>query len=253
MNSVRNAFRREKLFSVDEIKESFKLYMKHILANEDGDDTSRLIQNKIKLCKQFYKKIEKCHLPELNQEWWFYEYEYTGTGFELWMRSINDIELDENGIISTCAVDEEFMLFAVECDYLSVDEFASVQGVSPVTVRQWIRRGKLRYAKKLGGEWRIPATSDKPERGFHFVQYFLDETNPPYIEAFPLVQYSQCVTIHQCLDNKAIFKCSFEGKKMDKDILLSRSEVEELELALISSGKAKPEIPIQWVPDKEQK
>ena len=44
--------------------------------------------------------------------------------------------------------------------------------IEPVTVRQWIRRGKLRSATNFGGEWRIPAITDPPTRGYSPVRYY---------------------------------------------------------------------------------
>lgn len=41
---------------------------------------------------------------------------------------------------------------------------AKLYDVEPVTVRQWIRRGKLREAEKVGKEWRISELTDVPGR-----------------------------------------------------------------------------------------
>ena len=49
---------------------------------------------------------------------------------------------------------------------LSCAEFAKRCGVEQVTVRQWIRRGKLRTAVRAGRDWRIPSTAKRPEEGF---------------------------------------------------------------------------------------
>ena len=38
---------------------------------------------------------------------------------------------------------------------ITVSEFAELHGVQSVTVRQWIRRGKLRAIKKQGRDWLI--------------------------------------------------------------------------------------------------
>lgn len=72
----------------------------------------------------------------------------------------------ENGEISGLTSTVEHTLITVECDYLTVEQYDSMLGIEPVTVRQWIRRGKLRHAKKNGRDWLIPDTEDKPQRGF---------------------------------------------------------------------------------------
>ena len=54
---------------------------------------------------------------------------------------------------------------------LSVDEYAKLYEVEQVTVRQWIRRCKLRTVEKAGKEWRISELTDVPKRGFEPAQY----------------------------------------------------------------------------------
>ncbi len=58
------------------------------------------------------------------------------------------------------------VLYSVPFPILSCAEFADRCGVGDGTVRQWIRRGKLRSAFKKGRDWMIPATATPPTRGF---------------------------------------------------------------------------------------
>ncbi len=46
----------------------------------------------------------------------------------------------------------------------ALDRIGKLYDVEPVTVRQWIRRGKLREAEKVGKEWRISELTDVPGR-----------------------------------------------------------------------------------------
>lgn len=57
-------------------------------------------------------------------------------------------------------------LYSVSFPILTCAEFAERCGVDQVTVRQWIRRGKLRSAFKVGRDWMIPSTTEPPGRGF---------------------------------------------------------------------------------------
>ncbi len=66
------------------------------------------------------------------------------------LRSLNSLELNlcqadeievENGEICSMTSTVEHTLITVECDYLTVEQCASMIGIEPVTVRQWIRRG----------------------------------------------------------------------------------------------------------------
>ena len=72
-------------------------------------------------------------------------------------------------------VDQEFTLLEVECKNLSVEEYSKKYDVDPSTVRQWIRRGKIRTAWKSGNEWMIPELSDTPRRGFTEACYEWDD------------------------------------------------------------------------------
>ena len=62
-----------------------------------------------------------------------------------------------------------------------VEEYAAATNTEAVTVRQWIRRGKLRNALKIGSEWRIPEITDPPRRGYTPVSYY----NKGGLIAFP--------------------------------------------------------------------
>lgn len=95
---------------------------------------------------------------------------------ELNLCQADEIEV-ENDEISSMTSTIEHTLIRVECDYLTIEQYASMLGIEPVTVRQWIRRGKLRHAKKNGRDWLIPNTEDKPRRGFTCVQYILKVMN----------------------------------------------------------------------------
>ena len=119
--------------------------------------------------------------------------------------------------------------------------YAAMLGVEPVTVRQWIRRGKLRYAKKIGRDWLIPDTEDKPQRGFTSVRYLIENGVQIESDEFPLLATCETVFILQEQDNKRKFECYLNNykTKFRSKIELTRSEVERLEHTIIESGKAR--------------
>jgi excisionase family DNA binding protein len=251
MMNLEKAFRNSHLFTKEDLIESFELTKEHIEFDEENHYTQASIQKKLQLCNKFLTELQKCKLPKLAELWWFYDYEFTGDGIALKLCSteMDDIELEDDGkTISTMSFTEESILLKVECDYLTVDQFAEIQGVSPITVRQWIRRGKLRNAKKMGRDWLIPSLEDKPSRGYESVQYIFSE--PIEIHEFPLVAVSDSIFIYQDSDNRQIFHCIFDNfsKNFHQSIELSRKEVEMLELALISSGKVKVDSRVKYVP-----
>ena len=251
MGKIANAFRNMYLFSKEDIIDSFKLFMEHIEFDEDNHYTNESKQKKIQLCNEFFVALQKCKLPTLTELWWYYDYEITGRGIflNLCLADEKNIELDEdNETISMMSSTVESTLIKIECEYLTVEQFAKIQDVSPVTVRQWIRRGKLRNAKKMGRDWFISSFEDKPSRGYMSVQYSLAESTQ--IEKFPLVAAAESIFIYQDDKDKSVFHCIFENFKSHfyQSMQLKRKEVEEIELAIISSGKAKVESNIQFVP-----
>ena len=248
MTDEERIFRRDYLFSKADILRSLELQMEYIEHDPDTGYTKRLIENKLALYKKLYGKVEKGIYPELTELYWYYRYHYTGTGLELWLCSGDDIELSEDKErISSMTDDSEQLLIRVECDYVSPETFARIQEVSLPTVKQWLKKGKLRYAKFEEGNWLIPSTSEKPKSSdYGFIQYTLDPDNPPIIEDFPIVAACDSITIFK---NESGFICHFDNydKKFFQKVVLSREDVERLEYALIKSGKAVAGIPIQFV------
>lgn len=122
------------------------------------------------MIKAFMRKVYLTVLPKNLEPWWRYSYEISHKGICLYLEHINTIWIDEEtGETDEETVDQVFPLVRVDARMLTVDEYAKLYGVEQVTVRQWIRRGKLREAEKAGKEWRISELTDVPGR---FSAYF---------------------------------------------------------------------------------
>lgn len=117
------------------------------------------------LIRSFKRKLELTVLPKHLEDWWRYTYELSHKGVRLYVEHINTVWLnEETGEIDEVTVDQVFPLISYDARMLTVDEYAKLYDVEPVTVRQWIRRGKLRAAEKAGKEWRISELTDVPGR-----------------------------------------------------------------------------------------
>ena len=242
-------FRENYLFTHEDILKSLELFIEHEKLNEESRYSSKVVKNRVKLCEKFYAAVKKCKLPVLTELWWFYEYQFLGNSIELNLCQADEIEVENdeiNGMTSTV----EHTLITAKCDYVTVEQYASLLGIEPVTVRQWIRRGKLRHAKKNGRDWLIPNTEDKPQRGFTCVQYIVE--NEAHIESDEFLLLSVCdsISILQDQNNKSKFICYLNNykTKFHSELELTRSEVERLEHTIIESGKARVEGNIQYVP-----
>lgn len=247
MNEIERIFRRDYLFSKEDLIQSLDAQMEYIEHNPETGYTKRLIENKLALYRKFYKKIEKSILPALTDLFWHYDYYYTGSGLELWLYNGDEVELSEDkDYISSMGYESEQLLMKIECEYVLPDEFAAIQEVSPSTVKQWLKKGKLKYAKYADGEWLIPSTAEKPARYFGFIQYIFDIDDPPVLEEFPIVSAGDSVVIKKVGRS---FVCRIDNYKtgFHQRINLSREETEKLEHALIKSGKAAAGMPAQCV------
>lgn len=249
MKNKEELFRENHLFTREDIIKSLELFIEHEELNEEPRYSNDVVKNRIKLCKKFLAAVKKSKLPALSELWWFYEYQFLGNRMELNLCHADEIKV-ENGEISGMIDTVEHTLITVECDYLTVEKYASMLGVEPVTVRQWIRRGKLRHAKKIGRDWLIPDTEDKPRRGFTYVQYVVEEEAKIESDEFPLLAACDSISIFQDQNNKRKFICYLRNYKTNfsSELELTRSEVERLEHIIIESGKARVEGNIQYVP-----
>jgi excisionase family DNA binding protein len=249
MDIKEKLFREYHLFTREDILRSLEIFIDHEKLNEDHLYSNEVVKNRIKLCQKFSAAVKKCKLPVLTELWWYYEYRFLENCIELNLCQAKEIEV-ENDEISSMTSSVEYTLINVECDYLTVEQYAAIHGVEPVTVRQWIRRGKLRHAKKNGRDWLIPGTEGKPRRGFTSVQYVVE--NEAHIESgeFPLLMACESIFILQDEDNKNKFICYLNNykTKFNSKLELTRNEVERLEHTIIESGKARVEGSIQYVP-----
>ncbi len=249
MDNTEEIFREDYLFTREDILQSLELFVEHEKTNEEPAYSSEVVKNRVKLCEKFITAVKKSKLPVLTELWWYYEYQFLGNSMELNLCQADDIEV-ENDEISSMTSTVEHTLITVECDYLTVEKYAAMHGVETVTVRQWIRRGKLRHAKKNGRDWLIPDTEEKPRRGFTSVQYIVENEAHIESEEFQLLSASGLITILQDRENKNKFLCFFDDhkNKLKSKLELTRSEVERLEHTIIESGKARVEGNIQYVP-----
>ena len=134
-------------------------------------------------------------------------------------------------------ITEKFALLSVESDLISADEYAKLYGIEPHTVNQWIRRGKIRTAKKIGNDWMIPTLTESPKRGYEPATYILPNSIATITNAYPFLQNMQSVTIEQDKNNKNKFivSCFTDNIKIPGIIKrLDKKEKETFELALIT-------------------
>ena len=170
---------------------------------------------------------------------WYYSFSISNIDASLFIRHVSPSEHEkesDNRTSQEVIYDDSFRLICYPTNLMTVDDYAKINGIEPVTVRQWIRRGKLRTAVKIGGEWRIPEITDTPSRGFTSVRYYNNgrlfilpqnyhclNQQPFYIDIYPAEKKGFCQIL---LDGMPA--------KLSGD-LIPDSEREKIELALIST------------------
>lgn len=150
-----------------EIKEVLDFHLDAIFFSKKDDrfHSAKYYSILEELIKAFMRKVYLTVLPRELEPWWRYSYELSHKGICLFLEHINTIWIED----VTCepqedTVDQVFPLVSVDAKMLTVEEYAKLYGVEQVTVRQWIRRGKIREAEKAGKEWRISELTDVPGR-----------------------------------------------------------------------------------------
>ena len=224
-----------------EIKEKQK-NMKQIIKRTRSEE---FFQRLNILFSTFYEEVESHLIMEPLDNFWGYTFEVRDTGITLKLEHLvvfyDFINLDYPGLSDyptglSFASDDRFPIIEVRSKLLTLEEYGNAYGVKPGTVRQWIRRGKLRSASKFGNEWRVPELADKPRRGYTSGNYSwkMDIPDPP--AEVPNINDADSISIFQNLitgEWTAKLQC-INKKGQERDIVLDSKSKEKLELYLIS-------------------
>ena len=231
-------FEEDTLRTKSEILEDIELLLQTI-ANDRKNDIKHshaYYDRYVDLIERFKSIVERCVFPEKLEDWWHYEYEVRETGVTLSLVHAEYIGLNDEGFIDSEHVDTEFDLIKVGSEMLTVEQYAQANEVTTTTVRQWIRRGKIRTAVKQGSEWRIPELAEVRERGYSFAQYKWENYLTGFPDEFSYINEYSVASIRQNDDHKDIFEVTFRKKNVpDRVISLTQKEKEKLELLLISN------------------
>jgi hypothetical protein len=250
LNDFEKIFRRDYLFSREDLIKSITLFIENMRLNELPRLSPIALKNQIMLCEKFLKAVEKCRLPVLTEAWNFYEYRFRVSNITLELCDGSDFEI-ENDEISTMKIEDMQELMKIECDFLPLSKFAEMHNVDPKTVDKWIHRGKLRYARKVEQEWLIPNTQDKPGRDYNSVEYLIKPNEKISNYEFPTLALAQTVYIYQDFDDKKNYGAHFRNfsSGYNCELELTKDDVERLEFILIESGKYEVEDTIQFIPN----
>jgi excisionase family DNA binding protein len=229
-NSVMLRSKQDVLEVVDE-------FCKKIAFEKDevgqGNNSKALLE----LAKEFRKKLWESTIPDLTKPLLFYEFHVTSEMLILTVNRCDSIEFDDENEPESLTYSELYSLVKIQSPHVSVAQFAELHNVAVTTVRQWIRRGKLRSAKKNGRDWLIPSLTEKPYRGYESGNYYWDELPQDIVDTYPFLEDSRGVFILQERGEGDVF-CAMpqhEDEAPCKPIRLTTKEREKLELMLIAA------------------
>lgn len=194
----------------------------------------------------FIQSVTEIPIMTITDSWWHYSIKKSNDGLKLEVDTLSKVSFridDDNNVhFRGHTVIGNYEVLNKTFNKLTVEEYAEKYGVEPVTVRQWIRRGKLRSAEKIGNEWRIPESEDIPKRGYETGTYTINTEYAIRREAIPSEPYSflkdtESLTIFQNKDDKNTFTVMYNvhNKWEPQTLELNTREREKLELFLIST------------------
>lgn len=188
------------------------------------------------LVTEFYNKIKNINLFNELEPWWSYYCEIDEIGASLHLAHAECVGIDNDGMIDVFVIDDDFELVKINTKLLSVEEYAQIYEVSVGTVRQWIRRGKIRGAIKTGNEWRIPELSELQGRGYSTGRYYFKEGLCGIPEEYAFVSRSNYIRIEQ--GEGDMYKIYYSGDADEEDnmVMMNTKEREKFELYLISNS-----------------
>jgi len=168
------------------------------------------------------------------EDFWYYSMAISPSGATLSLVHVSEWkEIGDKLVVMT---DQAYHLIREAGKMLSVEEYAAQYGVGAGTVRQWIRRGKLRGARKTGRDWSIPELTEIPSRGFQSGAYFLYERLQEPSEDYPFLNDCRAVIINQDKEDKGLFHIQTIAARSNEttEMLCSAGEREKLEYYLLS-------------------
>ncbi len=198
------------------------------------------------LLERFYKKIQNTVLFNQLEDFWYYTICIFDEGARLDLEHACKAWVGDKGNVVVNS-DQSFPLIFVRNRMLTVEEYAAEYGVGTGTVRQWIRRGKIRNAVKNGTEWRIPQLTEMPGRGgYESGVYMWYEKLKDLPEEYRFLNNYSCAIFNRDQNDKSLFHIKYAAGGVEPmDVTCDAREREKIELFMIGN----PQIHYTGVPE----
>ena len=203
----------------------------------------------VTLMMAFLERIENSVLFDELPEGWVYGLDINYDEFSLNIEHVREVSLREDREYRSHITDAAYKLVISNPQMLTVEKYCQLYHAEQGTVRQWIRRGKIRTACKVGNEWKIPILTPPPSRGYEPAQYKwlggIDAESLP--EEYKFLSDYVIATFYQDTKEKTKFHVLLVSKETivgtdkgnNKELLLNAKDREKLELFMIAHPQIK--------------
>ncbi len=207
----------------------------------EGDEAHKSLKSHnayVEFAEMFLSRVEHSFLPEGMDPHWQYSVDINEKGASLWLEYV---EIDEEarriekGYV--CTIREAFQLIDMDPELLTVEEYANLHEVNVVTVRQWIRRGKIRDAQKIAKEWRIPKFVEPAIGKYKSGIFYWREKISDFPSEFDYItDYDEAAIAQMDKDTYKVIFSTFTGAgRKCKVVFMPGKDREKLELFFISN------------------
>lgn len=237
-SKILDRYNKVAILSKRDIIESIKINIQYYknLSETDKLHSSSYYSILIKLLNKFSSDMEKKVLFNKLEPWWRYYYILDDDGIALYLEHS---VIAENDNVKFIAFDEIYQLHKCNAKLLNVDDYSKIYNVEKVTVRQWIYRGKLKSAKKIGGEWFISELCEYPKKGYKAGIYIWDENKTCFKNEYENFQKFGEARIVQFDEDKNKYSITLVSNDNYETKQIDKKEKEKIELMLIENPGVK--------------
>lgn len=168
-----------------------------------------------------------------------FAYELTITIYSIVLKMIEVVDINENKDTNVIdyEVGDEYSLIELPFKLLSIEEYANENNTNIKTVSQWIRRGKIKSARKMGREWYIPEIAEIT-KAQERCEYIWNKDKTQFDDEYANLSSFTEIAIIENKEDKTKFKLSLydEESGMRKETMCTVKEKEKLEVMLISNN-----------------
>ena len=230
-------FKKESLITktqlMDSIFQTKEAYIQESISDK-SIHTPAFYGTLVRLLEEFRYKIMATTLPEPLPDWWSYSYVITSSGICL---KLNHYEWNYSVGSFDCWKDEQLTLLETSAKLLTVSEFADLHGIEVVTVRQWIRRGKIRSAVKAGKEWRIPELAElHRDRHYDSCRYNWTEELTDLPEKFAFIRNFGSALFEQNQDSKNQYLITLDPRENSENKYWSEEQRQHNRIAILGGN-----------------